>query len=169
MSLDNIQLPASVIQQLFNESLVELKSVQIKSTDEKKSSDHNIQMLGKFQKNILIIVNEPDEKYLSDEKLNFIISILSACKLTMEDAGIVNCHNNQEIHYNAIQKQLNPKVMLVFGSELQALDFPFVVPNFQIHTHNKQIFVTAPEVGILQHDKAMKLLLWNCLKTIFNV
>jgi hypothetical protein len=58
---------------------------------------------------------------------------------------------------------------LVFGSELQALDFPVVVPNFQIHTHNKQTFVAAPEVSILQHDKAMKLLLWNCLKSIFNV
>ena len=87
MSLDNIQLPPIVLQALFNKTLVEDISIQIQNTASPKKM---LAFLGKNEKQIIIIVSNEEVLYLPDEQLSFLLGVLAACKLTMEDVAIIN-------------------------------------------------------------------------------
>ena len=91
MSLDNIQLPATILQGLYSKSLYDLE------TDKSVSNDiqaGNIASLGNNQKKIAVLVNSTAAIYLPDEELNFLLGILTACKLSMADIALINLAKN---------------------------------------------------------------------------
>src|SRR5215510_7241480 len=104
MNLNQIQLPASVVANLYKHSLVETvdhsspeNSVHtLKKTD--RSAD-KWKYLGENKKNILIIVNYNDVVYLPDDDLSFLTNILAACKLNLGDVAIVNRSHSETINY----------------------------------------------------------------------
>ncbi len=112
MSLDNIQLPPATITDLFRKSLVELKSTQ---AAEKTTGSSSINILGKNAKGIMIIVSNDETAYLPDEELNFLLGILAACKLNMDDVGIFNLHKNEDADYKTISAELNAEKIFLFG------------------------------------------------------
>ncbi|MBL0357221.1 MAG: hypothetical protein IPP72_10210 [Chitinophagaceae bacterium] len=87
MSLDNIQLQSISIQELFRKTLVGLKTAE---KTEKKQPVSSLSILGKNINRIVIIVNNNEVAFVPDEELNFLLGILSACKLNMDDVGILN-------------------------------------------------------------------------------
>ena len=78
MSLDNIQLPAIVLHDLFKNSLVDLNTGVVKTAAAKLTG---ISFLGNNQKQITIVVNNENVLYLPDEELNFLMGILSALQI----------------------------------------------------------------------------------------
>ena len=96
MSLDNIQLPPIVLEQLFNKSLV---AVEIQQPTPATTSFKPIIMLGQNKKGVLILVNYIETVFLPEAELNFLIGILSACNLTMEDAAIIDMVKHKQLNY----------------------------------------------------------------------
>ena len=136
MSLDNIQLPSFIIEGLFKKTLVELKTKQqIKATNPVPAFN----MLGKNKKGVIILVHNDAAAFLPENELNFLLGILSACHLTLEDAGIIN------------------------------IELPLSFPPYQVQAYNNLTYLAAPALIILMQDKAEKLKLWNCLKLIFGI
>ena len=72
MSLDNIQLPAIVLQDLYKNSLVDLATNTAKKTSKKTTG---IAFLGNNQKQITIIAADTTSIYLPDEELNFLMGL----------------------------------------------------------------------------------------------
>ena len=70
MSLDNIQLSPIVLQQLFKNSLTDLKNNQ--HSNEKEPAK-TLAVLGNNKKHILIIISNDDTLYLPDDQLNFLL------------------------------------------------------------------------------------------------
>ena len=70
MSLDNIQLPPFIIQELFKNSLVQLNTEQ---ENKPLSPVSAFNTLGNNRSHILIIVDNNDALYLPDEQLNFLM------------------------------------------------------------------------------------------------
>lgn len=166
MSLDNIQLPSIVLQDLFKNSLIELNS----SKAEKPSNNNAaISYLGSNKKNISIIVEDASTIYLPDEQLNFLIGVLSACKLTMAEVALVNRNKYPDLNYNTIEAELDAAIILLFGVTPRQLDLPLEFPQYQIQKFNNQIYLSAPDLAVLQGDKAEKTKLWNCLKQVFSI
>src|SRR4051794_32092876 len=99
MTLDNIQLPPIVLQELFKTSLIELEMEQ---HPEPGVSQSSFQVLGNNGKHVLIIVDSDDALYLEDEQLNFLLGILSACSLTMADVAILNIRKNSRVTYKTL-------------------------------------------------------------------
>jgi hypothetical protein len=166
MSLDNIQLPAIVLQDLYKNSLVELDSTTVKKVIEKAAG---IAFLGNNQQQVTIIVNDTSSIYLPDGELNFLMGILSACKLSMADVALVNFAKTGAITYNKIQEDLNAGTILLFGVEPVLLQLPLQFPHYQIQKFNNQVYLTSPSLSIIAADKAEKTRLWNCLKQIFAI
>jgi hypothetical protein len=79
MSLDNILLPDIVLQGLYSKSLYDLETNKSVIDDIQPG---NIGFLGSNQKHITILVNSDTAIYLPDDELNFLLGILTACKLT---------------------------------------------------------------------------------------
>jgi len=164
MSLENIQLPARVITDLFKDSLVELQRLQ---PNHKKAAAVGFQMLGKFLKKVLILVDNSEAIYLPDEELQFLLGILSACKLTMEDVSIANLQKNNGLTYTTISKELKPAVVLLFGIETEQIELPLSFPAYQVQKYNQHTFLCAPPLATLQKNVEEKKLLWKSLQQIF--
>lgn len=166
MSLDNIQLPPVTVAALFRKTLVDLKSSQPVESAKAISS---INILGKNAKRVTIIVSNNEVIYLPDEELNFLLGILGACKLNMDDVGIMNLCKNIGANYNKISDELNAEKILLFGVSADEIELPLAFPHYQIQKYNNQVYITAPALSALQNDKTEKTKLWNCLKQVFSI
>ncbi len=166
MSLDNIQLPAIVLQDLFKNSLIDLNAGKASTQVVIAAA---FAFLGRNEKRIAIIVNEATTIYLPDEELNFLMGILTACKLSMADVALVNISKTLATTYTEIEEQLNAEKILLFGVSPAQLQLPLQFPNYQIQKYNSQVYIAAPALKVLHGDKEEKTKLWNCLKQVFAI
>jgi hypothetical protein len=166
MSLDNIQLPAIVIQEMFKNSLIDCKS---EKQVRENTSESTLTFLGNNDKQVLILVKNADSLYMPDEELTFLLGILTACKLTMNDVAIMNLHQQPKFNYTAIGKDIFANTIIQFGTNPADIELPMSFPTYQLQAYNNQTYLCAPELSILQQDKAEKMKLWNCLKTLFSI
>ena len=166
MPLDNIQLTPFLIEGLFKKSLVAIEILQLQA---QKQSISSFNILGKNQKQVALIVENPEELHLADDQLNFLLGVLSACKLTMEDVAIINIAKNTNANYKTIEIELKAEKIILFGVKPSQIDLPLEFPLYQIQQYNKQTYVAAASLDVIQIDKIEKTKLWNCLKQIFTI
>lgn len=166
MSLDNIQLPPIVLQELFKHSLIHLKNEQ---SSVEKTASKGFFTLGNNRRHILILVESDETLYLPDDQLNFLLGILAACNLTMEDVAILNIKKNKSVTYKTVTNELKPEKLFLFGVTPAQIELPLDFPNYQIQQYNNQVYLTAPLLSHFQDNKVEKTKLWNCLKQIFSI
>jgi hypothetical protein len=166
MSLDNINLPPLVLQQLFTHTLIEAKN---NPTVDSKSTEKPFLTLGNNQKKVLILVESEETLYLPDNQLNFLLGILAACNLTMEDVAILNIKKNPSVNYLRITDELKSEKVFLFGLQPDQIELPVNFPTYQIQKFNNQVYLAAPALSNFHDNKAEKTRLWICLQQIFNI
>jgi hypothetical protein len=166
MSLDNINLPPLVLQQLFTHTLIEAKN---NPTVDSKSTEKPFLTLGNNQKKVLILVESEETLYLPDNQLNFLLGILAACNLTMEDVAILNIKKNPSVNYQRITDELKSEKVFLFGLQPDQIELPVNFPTYQIQKFNNQVYLAAPALSNFHDNKAEKTRLWICLQQIFNI
>lgn len=166
MSLDNIQLPATILQGLFSKCLYDLDSDKSVLSDIQSSG---ISSLGNNQKKIAILVNCETAIYLPDEELNFLLGILTACKLSMADIALVNLYKNPDLIYSDLTEQLKAEKVFLFGLTASTIELPLQFPHYQVQQFNNQVYLSSVALNELQANKEEKMKLWNCLKKIFAI
>lgn len=167
MSLDNIQLSPDIIQSLYGKSLYDLKTD--KAAAEVSEQTGLISFLGSNQKKIALLVKSEDAMYLPDEELNFLLGILTACKLSMADIALINISQNRGTLYTDIKNQLDAEKVFLFGVDTGTLELPLQFPLYQVQPFNDQLYLTAASLNRMQKNKEEKMKLWNCLKKIFSL
>jgi hypothetical protein len=161
MSLNNINLNAQLIVDLYPNSLIEL--------DKKKDTKNTgLRYLGDNQKNITILVKNKEVPFLNDAEFNFLTSILGACKLNIADVAIVNLESNNS-NPEELTTDLNSKIVLLFDVTPAEINLPINFPYFQVQQFNKRTYLYAPTFSFIENDKAVKIKLWQALKNIFNL
>src|SRR6516164_6148929 len=120
MSLNDIQLPGSVITDLFKHSII---------LPDKTTTAFNF--LGNNQKKIVLIVHSTEAFLLPDQYLLLLTKMLEACKLNLGDVAIIN-HQTNPVTIAGLNQQLNPAIVLLFGLETTAIKLPFNIPLFKI-------------------------------------
>lgn len=166
MSLNNIQLPPVTLQGLFKNTLVENAFIQPQQASSPKKA---LVVLGKNQKQIAIIVTNDEALYLPDEQLNFLLGILAACKLTMEDVALINIKKNDAFTYKTLSTELQAAIIFLFGVGPSQIGLPLQFPDYQVQQYNKQLYLSSPLLTVLQDDKVEKSKLWTCLKQVFSL
>ncbi len=186
MSLDDIKLSPFLVKKLYENSLIDddLSSVSIGNAEiakdenlaiaekrnvAKKENFGAIKYLGKNAKNILIIVDENDHAFLGDDELSFLMNILNACTVSMQDVALVNASNNADVIYENLNEQFAPSIVLFLGTEPQMLNFPVQIPQYKIQAYNNQQYLCAPALQKLSSDKEEKKKLWLVLKMLFGI
>ena len=166
MSLDNIQLPSIVLQGLYKHCLIDLKNEQqtAAKTELKKFST-----LGNNRRHILVLVESDEALYMPDDLLNFLMGVLAACNLNMEDVAILNIKKNPSVTYKNLTDVLKPEKVFLFGVTPSEIRLPLDFPNYQIQQYNGQIYLTAPVLSHIHNNKIEKTKLWTCLKQIFDI
>lgn len=166
MSLDNIELPAFILQDLFKNSLVHLDGRENIPSSKPGSS---LNFLGGNRSKITILVENASVTFLSDQELLFLTGILSACKFTLEDIGLVNLYKTPAINYQQILEQLAPKKILMLGVSPKIINLPFDIPLFQVQKFDGCIYLCAPTLAELENDRNAKKQLWLKLQEIFEI
>ena len=166
MELNSIRLPASVLADLYKDTLVEpvneQKIIPVEDTKE-------LIFLGSNKKNILICVKYPSVPHMPEEQLSFLVTMLSACKLSLEDIAIVNLKNFTGQSYKKIISKFQPRLSFLFGIEPSEFGLPVNFPAFQLQPFNNCSFLYTPSLDELESDKLLKSKLWVCLRKIFSI
>lgn len=168
MSLNNISLTPQLLADLYSNVIIESQTTSIKQeASEKKEA---LKFLGNNKKNILILVSKENVAFLEETELNFLSSILMACKLSIADVAIVNLKNvSSDAHYQTLTDELKTKTVLLFDVNTETIDLPFKFPHFQLQQFDKCIYLSAPSLKEIEDTKTLKTQLWNCLKKIFSL
>lgn len=166
MSLDGIQLPPIVLQALFTTSLVHLAKETVVADSLPASL---IQSLGNNRQHVTIVISNDETLYLPDNQLNFLLGILSACGLSMDDVAIVNIKKNISVSYTLLETELSAEKIFLFDVLPSEIDLPLSFPSYQVQRFNNQLYLTAPSLSSIQDDKAEKTKLWDCLQQIFSI
>jgi hypothetical protein len=166
MSLNNIQLPASLHASMFKNSLVDLKS---KSDGQILQEENKLEFLGGNEKKIIFLTNDDQNKFISDSAIIFLNALLNACFLTLADIALINFNQYKMIRYSELTDGLNARKVLIFGISADKLGLPFTIPFFQVQKFQEAVFLFCPSFEEVQKDKGLKKQLWNCLQKIFNV
>jgi hypothetical protein len=166
MSLDNILLPDTVLQALYTKSLYDLETNK-SALDDIQSG--GISFLGNNQKKITILVNSDAAIYLPDDELNFLLGILTACKLSMADIALVNLYKNADLNYSILTEQLKAEKIFLFGLNAATIELPLQFPHYQVQQFNNQVYLSSVSLSEMQANKEEKMKLWNCLKKIFLI
>lgn len=166
MSSDHIELPPLVLQQLFTHTLIDLKN---EALPDDKSFSKQLLTLGNNKKRVLILVQSNETLYLPDDQLNFLLGILAACNLTMEDVAILNVKKNPSVNYKNATSELQSEKLILFGIQPDQIELPLNFPPYQIQQYNDQVYLAAPQLSDFHDNKAEKTKLWKCLQQIFNI
>ena len=165
MDLDNIQLTPFLLQELYKTSMIEYPKTFTIAEKIQHAPVWNV--LGNNLKGVIIMVYGENSLHLPDEQLNFLMGILAACKLSMEDVAIINLATNKPVTYKALELDLKAEKIILFGVSPAQITLPLEFPHYQIQRYNNQTYLVSAALNIVQADKAEKTKLWNCLKQIF--
>jgi len=168
MSLNNIQLPAIAIADLYHFTLIDTDEIAAKTgTTAIVSGDDKY--LGENKKNILIIVDFADATFLPDQALSFLTNMLTACKLTLADVVILNITKYKEKNYKELISTFKSRIVFLFGVEPVSFGLPVTFPHFQIQPFNNATFLFTPSLKECENDALLKSKLWVCLRRIFAI
>lgn len=173
MGLNDIRLPAGLIVDLYKNSLIETGEETVIDQPvvvaETKAGETEWKCLGNNRKNILVIVNSDNAVYLPDNELELLTSMLTACKLSLDDVAIMNQCNHPEASYKKLIDFFRSKIVLLFGVEPASFGLPINFPHFQLQAFANNTFLYSPSLKDLENDKVIKSKLWVCLKRLFNL
>jgi len=182
MSLNNIQLSPSHLTELYRNSLVQ--TTEGSETKEKPFNQTTTQIvkpkrvdspinewkyLGENKKDILLVVRYANAPHLPGEQMNFLVSILGACKLSLADVAILNIANTPGDTYDSVWQQFKSRIIVLFGTSPTEFAMPVNFPEFQVQALNNCTFLHTPLLEELERDKILKSKLWVCLRRIFNL
>ena len=162
MSLNNIQFSSDLCHRLYAKSLILTEEIS-----NSPQSTIEISSLGGNQKGILFLVNNPDTKFLGNDDMILLTNLITACQLSMEDIALVNYFNSDKLNYKDLIEYFQSETILLFGIPAKKIDLPFIIPNFQIQSYDKKLFMAAPGLNELNNNKDLKKDLWLCLQKIF--
>jgi hypothetical protein len=181
MSLNDIHLPLTAIADLYKTVLIEDKGIVIQKKEAEKPAPEEIKemkpakqspaltFLGNNKKQVVIIVNYPDTLYIPDDKLAFLTSILTACKLNLADIALLNFANSGRVSYKDFFEAVPAKSVIFFGVQPDMLSVPMNFPFFQVQHFDNVNYLSSPPLDKIEMDKTLKGNLWTSLKKIFTL
>jgi hypothetical protein len=190
MSLNDIELSRSLIEELYKDALLISPAAAASSapppallaspassqpavpSTATAASAPAYKFLGNNQKKITILVDSPETAFLPDDQLGFLVKMLEACKMNMGDVAIVN-RASSGADMTELKRQLAPAYLLLLGPGPENIRLPIHFPLFKIQAFDQCSFLwTPPLAQFLQPGEEGKLLktkLWVCLKQLFEV
>jgi hypothetical protein len=117
-------------------------------------------------KKVLVLVREHIES--GDPLYEFLKGILGACRLNMTDINLVTSFRQHE-DYRQIVQQYGASVVIMFGLEAADIRLPVFFPHYQVQRHDGVVYISSPDLAVIENDKPEKQKLWQSLKKAFSL
>lgn len=177
MGINHLQLSSDLIAALYPESLVVIKEYVPAKENEKSpkpvaDKPSVYPFLGENNRSICFLTNFPEEDFLPAEQHEFLIKMLSACKLSFNDIALVNiAHISFDLA--ELRVQLHPKIIFLWGIPPLSVGFKSGLPDFNVSAVDgiSVIPVLSPDTmsGTRPEGTEFKQRLWICLKKLFTL
>ena len=125
--------------------------------------------LGGRTKPILVVVNQTEAPFLTDEDLPFLTRLLNACKLTLEDVAVFNTATYPVAQPDEVLSFFSPRMVLCFGVTPNDWGLPVDFPRYQLQALKGCTFMHAPTLSLLAGDTEERKQCWASLKRLFNL
>lgn len=165
-----IQLPGFVLADLYKNSLVITDNVlqtQRQNEPEAAPAVH----LGGNNKNITILINDKQNRFIDKESLQLLVNMLDALHLTLNDVAVINIHHTP-FTYKELAAQFESGVCLMFDVSTQLIQLPFQMPDYKAQKFDNCTFLSSASLNKMKGNgkeaKIEKTKLWMCLKSIFE-
>src|SRR5437764_3733272 len=135
MSLNDVRLTPQLLTDLYRDVLVEIETTP--------TPDSSLKTVGGNEKKILIVVKSESETVLPESELAFLSSILTACKLTVNDIVILNYQGMDKKEYKEILHRFESRFVLMFGVAPLQFGLPMDFPPFQIQAFDSRHYLYA--------------------------
>lgn len=131
----------------------------------KSAAPRAFKYLGKNRKNVLILVNDPENEVSTDRGRELLRNLVKALQLTANDFALLNYAAHPQVGFNALQEFFSTKLVLSFGvspAHLGMNEFP----QHKLATHGSSQVVFTGNLDLLCVDQEGKKILWGSLKQI---
>ncbi|MFN8245904.1 MAG: hypothetical protein U0T56_05960 [Ferruginibacter sp.] len=166
MSFENFQLSPILMQELYKNTLVDLDNEQI---IQQSLNTATISSLGKNERQILVLTREEGTAHIHDENLGFLLGILKACQLGMQDIALVNLAGKEPLDYKILTQHFSPVQIIGFGIMPTDIGLPIHFPHYQLQSFNNQQYLMSPSFAVLAGNQEEKRSLWNALRKMFSL
>lgn len=177
MEFDKNPLPNFVVADLYKKNLFVIDTIAtpIYTPNQPVVQEEvvvELNYLGENKKQICILLKDANAVHINEEDLNFLTNILAACKLNVADVAIINIQH-QPVDFNLLKNELGCKFLILFNITTNAINLPFMLPNYQVQAYNGCSILTASSFqnmqGNSQEAKIEKSKLWISLKNMFSI
>jgi hypothetical protein len=112
MGINDLKLSDAVVAALYRETLVGSDGPAppekaVISALPVETVDTRLPFLGKNLRSICFLVSYPDDEFIPEEQLSFLLKILQACKCGLDDIALINT-KNFPVEINNLKSRLNP-------------------------------------------------------------
>ncbi len=121
--------------------------------------------LGKNQKNILILVNDPENEVSTEQGRDLLRKLVKAIDLTANDFALLNYANYTSEKYEELSSFFSCKVMIAFGVSAADLNLTSQ-PLHQLIKFSEATHLFAKNLHELDSDIASKKVLWASLQQL---
>ncbi|MND38676.1 hypothetical protein D3C80_293850 [compost metagenome] len=138
---------------------------------EQASTPTYFDYLGENNKYVLVLVNYPDSKHITDKDKEFFLKVISALKLTIEDVAVLNYAHYASTDINALKEYFSCSRIITFGVPQSSAVFRNVnMQDYSVtNVYGISLLPASDTLRIIESDKNKKIVLWNALKLLFNV
>jgi hypothetical protein len=174
MSLNEIQLHGKLLHDLYRDVLIsELTDVGKLENQAiaNENSTGKIRSLGKNKKNYCFVVSYPKETFLPDDKMEVLIKIMQASRLSMDDIALLNTAG-VDLTIEAIRQQFEPLKMVLLGVNPADIRLPIQFPAYKPQSYAGCTYVYADSLDEMDNStngRKIKGNLWAALKDMFGV
>lgn len=172
MSFSELKLTPQLLVNLYKNVLISTSLSDSSNDNNKIGNENKITFLGDNKSKVSIIVNDESAAFIAEEKLQFLINLLSACKLNIADVAIINI-SNKEIDYHIIKDQLTPSYIILMGVDVKKFKLPIIFSKNKVQQFdNCNMLITSDFnelMGSSDTIKTEKRNLWNALKNLFSL
>ena len=174
MSFAEVKLHQKQIVDLYKNVLIQTETLMnsVEKVVENSEIKKSLEFLGEHKKHVTIIIQDPNAVHISDDKLDFLTNLLTACKLSLADVAIINLAN-KNIQYRLIKDSLQTEYLILMGIDIKQFQLPIIFPKNKIQQFDNCNMLIAEDIGLLMgvssNVKTEKKALWSALKQMFNL
>jgi hypothetical protein len=184
MGINHLRLSSELIAALYPESLIagnERATVKenVRNSNENARTPKPVAdkmplypFMGENNRSICFLANCPEEDFLPAEQLGFLIKMLTACKLSLNDIALLNIAH-LAFDLAELRVQLHPRIIFLWGMPPVSAGLKSGLPDFNISVFDgiSVIPVLSPDLmsGNRPEGTEFKQRLWICLKKLFTL
>ena len=158
-------LPVELVTVNLPEIKEAVKIPVIKQIEEDKPAEKPYyQYMGDNNKSFLVVINNPSLDYLAKTDLEFLLKILKARNLVLEDIAILNKAKYQNLSFENLKEFFGFNKMLTFGINPKEFGIADITANKKF-SFKKTVILGTWDLNQLNTDVKKKTTFWSELKT----